>query len=76
MRARQKFCLDLDWNLLKTFYGIVEANGVTSAANALWRKQSTLSLALQRLERHLGTHFVRVRQRGLRQIRSHSRQPR
>lgn len=59
MRARQKFCLDLDWNLLKTFYGIVEANGVTSAANALWRKQSTLSLALQRLERHLGKKLCR-----------------
>lgn len=54
MRARQKFCLDLDWNLLKIFHGIVEANGVTSAANILWRKQSTLSLALKRLEKHLG----------------------
>ncbi|HEX2842354.1 LysR family transcriptional regulator [Hyphomicrobium sp.] len=59
MRARQKFCLDLDWNLLKIFHGIVEANGVTSAANALWRKQSTISLALQRLERHLGKKLCR-----------------
>lgn len=54
MRERQRFCLELDWNLLKVFYGIVEANGVTSAANALWRKQSTISLALQRLEKTLG----------------------
>jgi DNA-binding transcriptional LysR family regulator len=59
MRARQKFCLNLDWNLLKVFHGIVEANGVTSAANALWRKQSTISLALQRLERHLGKKLCR-----------------
>lgn len=59
MRMRQKFCLDLDWNLLKIFHGIVEANGVTSAANALWRKQSTISLALQRLERHLGKKLCR-----------------
>jgi DNA-binding transcriptional LysR family regulator len=59
MRARQKFCLDLDWNLLKIFHGIVEANGVTSAANVLWRKQSTLSLALQRLEKHLGKKLCR-----------------
>ncbi|MFA7306709.1 MAG: LysR family transcriptional regulator [Hyphomicrobium sp.] len=59
MRARHKFCLDLDWNLLKIFHGIVEANGVTSAANVLWRKQSTLSLALQRLEKHLGKKLCR-----------------
>lgn len=59
MRARQKFCLDLDWNLLKVFHGIVEANGVTSAANALWRKQSTISLALQRLEKNLGKKLCR-----------------
>lgn len=54
MKSRQNFCLELDWNLLKIFYGIVGANGVSSAANVLWRKQSTLSLALQRLEKQLG----------------------
>ncbi len=27
MKAGQKFCLDLDWNLLKVFHSIVEANG-------------------------------------------------
>lgn len=59
MRARQKFCLDLDWNLLKVFSVIVEANGVTSAANALWRKQSTISLALQRLEKNLDKKLCR-----------------
>lgn len=54
MKVGQKFCVDLDWNLLKIFHSIVEANGVSSAANALWRKQSTISLALQRLEKNLG----------------------
>lgn len=59
MKAGQKFCLDLDWNLLKVFHSIVEANGVTSAANTLWRKQSTISLALQRLEKNLGKRLCR-----------------
>ncbi|MBX9861904.1 MAG: LysR family transcriptional regulator [Hyphomicrobium sp.] len=59
MKADQKFCLDLDWNLLKIFHSIVEANGVSSAANALWRKQSTISLALQRLERNVGKRLCR-----------------
>lgn len=59
MRERQRFCLELDWNLLKIFHGIVEANGVTSAANALWRKQSTISLALQRLEKSVGKKLCR-----------------
>jgi DNA-binding transcriptional LysR family regulator len=59
MKAGQKFCLDLDWNLLKIFHSIVEANGVSSAANALWRKQSTISLALQRLERNVGKKLCR-----------------
>lgn len=44
----------LDWNLLKTFRDIVAAQGITAAANAGWHKQSTISLALQRLESHLG----------------------
>lgn len=59
MIVSQKFCLDLDWNLLKVFHSIVEANGVTAAANALGRKQSTISLSLQRLEKHLGTTLCR-----------------
>lgn len=59
MKSSQKFCLDLDWNLLKIFHSIVDANGVSSAANALWRKQSTISLALQRLERNVGKKLCR-----------------
>jgi DNA-binding transcriptional LysR family regulator len=59
MKAGHKFCLDLDWNLLKIFHSIVEANGVSSAANALWRKQSTISLALQRLEKNVGKRLCR-----------------
>lgn len=51
---RIRLARELDWNLLKVFCEIAEAKGVTSAANALWRKQSTISLALKRLERDLG----------------------
>lgn len=44
----------IDWNLLRTFHEIVCAEGVTRAAEAIARKQSAVSLALKRLEDHLG----------------------
>jgi DNA-binding transcriptional LysR family regulator len=61
IRGMQKFSRRLDWNLLKTFHDIVQANGITAAANSGWRKQSTISLALQRLESIIGS---RLCQRG------------
>lgn len=61
IRERQKFGRRLDWNLLKTFHDIVQANGITAAANVGWSKQSTISLALKRLEEILGS---RLCQRG------------
>ncbi|WAX96906.1 LysR family transcriptional regulator [Aminobacter sp. NyZ550] len=60
-RRMQQFSQRLDWNLLKTFYDIVEANGITAAANVGWQKQSTISLALKRLEAFVGS---RLCQRG------------
>ncbi len=51
----------LDWNLLKYFLVIVEAGGVTRAAERLGRKQPAVSLALKRLEQRLNT---RLCQRG------------
>lgn len=57
IRAMQKFSRRLDWNLLKTFHDIVQANGITAAANVGWRKQSTISLALKRLESTLGSRL-------------------
>lgn len=53
----RKLSQRLDWNLLKTFRDIVEAQGITAAANAGWHKQSTISLALQRLETQLGSRL-------------------
>lgn len=60
-RRLQQFSQRLDWNLLKTFHDIVEANGITAAANVGWHKQSTISLALKRLEAVVGS---RLCQRG------------
>lgn len=47
----------LDWNLLKYFSVIVEAGGVSRAAEVLGRKQPAISLALKRLEQRFNTHL-------------------
>lgn len=49
-----RFDQSLDWNLLKIFWEIADAGGVSRAAKRLDRKQPALSLALRRLERRLG----------------------
>lgn len=49
---------DLDWNLLRTFLVIVDARGVTAAANRLRLKQPTISNALKRLEDRLQKRLV------------------
>ena len=51
----------LDWNLLRVFAEIARAGGVSEAARKLGRKQPAISLALKRLEEHLG---VRLCDRG------------
>lgn len=49
----------VDWNLFRTFHEIVRAGGVTRAAAEITRKQSAVSLALKRLEDHLGVKLCR-----------------
>lgn len=49
-----KFVRNLDWNLLYTFHVIVQAGNLTRAAARLGRQQPAISLALRRLEGHLG----------------------
>ena len=44
----------LDWNLLRVFSEIARAGGVSEAARKMGRKQPAVSLALKRLEAHLG----------------------
>lgn len=53
----RRFARNLDWNLLKTFYEIVQAGGVSEAARQSSRKQPALSMALQRLEEQSGTRL-------------------
>jgi DNA-binding transcriptional LysR family regulator len=48
----------LDWNLLRTFVAIVDAGGVTRAAEALGLQQPTISNALRRLEETLGRRLI------------------
>ena len=50
----RRFAHTFDWNLFKTFFDIVEANGVSKAAQASSRKQPAVSMALKRLEDHVG----------------------
>ena len=45
---------NIDWNLMRLFYEIVQHGGVTAAAHALGRQQPATSQALARLEDQLG----------------------
>jgi DNA-binding transcriptional LysR family regulator len=51
----RRFARSLDWNLLRTFHEIVQAAGISEAARQTSRKQPSLSMALRRLEDHVGT---------------------
>ncbi len=64
LRPTPNFCRNVDWNLLKTFHEIVEAQGVSRAGRALRRKQPALSLALKRLESALDVTLCRRGPRG------------
>ena len=56
-----RFARNLDWNLLRTFHEIVQAEGVSQAARTTSRKQPAISMALRRLEDLVG---ARLCQRG------------
>lgn len=56
---RDQFGRKLDWNLLKVFYEIVQARGISRAADVVSRKQPAVSLALRRLEVRIGTPLCR-----------------
>ena len=51
----RRFARTLDWNLLKTYHEIVQADGISEAARRTSRTQPALSMALGRLEEHLAT---------------------
>ncbi|MFT6676006.1 MAG: DNA-binding transcriptional LysR family regulator [Sulfitobacter sp.] len=54
----EKFVSQLDWNLLRTFVVLVEEGSFTRAAHRLLRGQSSVSLALQRLEAELNCRLI------------------
>ena len=53
------FALNLDWNLLRAYHEIVQAGGISRAARRTSRKQPALSMALKRLEDHVGARLCR-----------------
>lgn len=53
-----RFAGDLDWNLLRTFFVIVEEGGISAAARRLLLRQPTVSLALKRLETQMGARLL------------------
>jgi LysR family transcriptional regulator, transcriptional activator for bauABCD operon len=55
----RNFAARADWNLLRTFVEIVHAGGIGAAARKLNRQQPTISVALKRLEDHVGTPLLR-----------------
>lgn len=58
-QTSRRFARNLDWNLLRTFYEIVNAGGVSEAARKLNRGQPSISMALRRLEEHMETILCR-----------------
>ena len=53
------FARNLDWNLLRAFHDIVKASGISRAAQQTGQKQPALSMALRRLEDHIGARLCR-----------------
>ncbi|MGI9301708.1 MAG: LysR family transcriptional regulator [Gammaproteobacteria bacterium] len=60
-----KFARNLDWNLLKVYMEIVRAGGITQAAQGLFKKQPTVSIALRRLEEAVGAQLCHRGPRGI-----------
>ena len=54
-----RFAHNLDWNLLRVFYEIAKAGGISEAARRTSRKQPALSMALRRLENQLDARLCR-----------------
>jgi DNA-binding transcriptional LysR family regulator len=57
--AGRHFARSLDWNLLRAFHEIVQAGGISRAAQRTSQKQPALSMALKRLEDHVGARLCR-----------------
>ncbi len=54
----EKLVRNLDLNLLRTYFIVVQEGSITLAAQRLMRRQPSVSQALQRLEAHLGVQLI------------------
>lgn len=53
-----RFARQLDWNLLHTFFVVVQEGSITAAANRLLLQQPAVSMALKRLEDTVGQKLI------------------
>lgn len=60
-----RFARSVDWNLFKTFYVIGRTGGIGAAARSLNKTQPSISIALKRLEDHLGVPLCLRTARGI-----------
>lgn len=60
----KRFARSLDWNLLRVFYEIARAGGISKAARQTSSKQPALSMALRRLESQLDARLCHRGPRG------------
>ncbi len=61
----QRFIRQVDWNLFRQFYEIVQSGSVSGAARRLNTHQPSLSIALKRLEDRVGVTLCRRTARGI-----------
>jgi DNA-binding transcriptional LysR family regulator len=54
----ERLLYELDWNLLRSFVVIVQAGGISKAAEVMNLTQPTVSAALKRLENRLGRRLI------------------
>jgi DNA-binding transcriptional LysR family regulator len=61
----KRFIRQVDWNLFRQFYEIVQSGSLSGAARRLNLHQPSLSAALKRLEGHLGVTLCRRTSQGI-----------
>jgi DNA-binding transcriptional LysR family regulator len=65
LKEAQRFIRQVDWNLFRQFYEIVQTGSLSAAARKLNTHQPGLSTALRRLEDQIGTTLCRRTAKGI-----------